>query len=537
MKKALPALKKIRVAFYLRVSGQEQADQGTIQTQDELLDRRRNEHPEWDVVEIYRDEAVSGTLPFDKRGDGARMMRDARRGHWELLVVYKLDRLARSCVILLNTLEEFGTLNISFSSATEQFDTATPMGRLMMGLLALFAEWERDLIKERSYGGRLRVAGEGKWAGGPPPLGYYVDKLSHFLTVDEEPIPEFPELSEAALMRQMFTFVTMADGSAYSLQDWLNERQIPTPLRCNAPRRKNGQLATTSWRHSTVLALLKNPVYKGELVYGKGTAHAIIRKCAPIVTPELWEHVQVVLAANDKRTDHATKDPYVFNGLMHCASCGHAYCGITQKRKSGKQYRYASCVNRVTKPKTGLRCSSPYVKLDEVERSVWSDLVRWSDHPEELFRAMESERTDPETGERLQAAIDRLSSKISHCEDQRRRNQQSFNQGWISEEQAAPEFVRINHDQEQARAQRTLEQAKLDAWKEQAERQASTPLLLDRVREFLARPEPPAPEDQRALMRAMVRDLTFMSDGTMQVEFRFGPGVQSGERATSRHRP
>jgi DNA invertase Pin-like site-specific DNA recombinase len=153
-----------RVALYLRVSSEEQRDAGTIETQREFL-LRHAERSGFEVAETYADDGISGTVPLHKRPEGARLLDDAFRGAFQTVLVYKLDRLGRTQLGILNAADKLEGMGIALRSATEHFETVTPQGRLMFQMLGSFAEFERASIRERTHevkvnGGKARIERE-----------------------------------------------------------------------------------------------------------------------------------------------------------------------------------------------------------------------------------------------------------------------------------------------------------------------------------------------------------------------------------------
>ena len=112
------------------------------------------------------DNGVSGILPLEERPEGLRLADDARAGKLDVVVFYKLDRLARSLRNFLNIVDFFDEVGVGLRSMTETFDTTSPMGRFAVQMMAAVAELERGTIIERTSMGRARVAALGKWSGG-----------------------------------------------------------------------------------------------------------------------------------------------------------------------------------------------------------------------------------------------------------------------------------------------------------------------------------------------------------------------------------
>ncbi len=148
-----------RAAIYARVS---RADQKLALQLDECRSLVR--HRKWKLVQTYTDK-ISGAK--DRRPGLARMLEDAHRGRFDVLVVWKGDRLWRSLAHSVRTVSDFGSWGIDIVSITEQFDTTTATGRFMRDLCAIFAQWERDIIAERSAAGVAAARRRGARIGRP----------------------------------------------------------------------------------------------------------------------------------------------------------------------------------------------------------------------------------------------------------------------------------------------------------------------------------------------------------------------------------
>ncbi len=151
----------MRVAIYSRVSTLEQTTAAQL---DEL--RSFSGHRGWEIVAEYTDEGVSGKQ--ESRPGLDRLMADARRRRFDCVLVYRYDRFARSLRQLVNALAEFDALGISFISLHEGIDTSTPNGRLVFGIFASIAEFERSLIAERVRSGMAAAKRRGVRLGRKP---------------------------------------------------------------------------------------------------------------------------------------------------------------------------------------------------------------------------------------------------------------------------------------------------------------------------------------------------------------------------------
>ena len=170
--------------MYVRVSSKEQVDGYSIGEQIERLEKYADAM-EWDIIKTFVDPGYSGGNT-DRPGL-KEMIKEIEKGGVDKVVVYKLDRLSRSQLDTLYLIEKvFLANNTDFVSMSENFDTSTPFGRAMIGILAVFAQLEREQIKERTMVGKEARAKEGKWGGGSTePIGYNYNIAKDLLEVDE----------------------------------------------------------------------------------------------------------------------------------------------------------------------------------------------------------------------------------------------------------------------------------------------------------------------------------------------------------------
>src|SRR5271156_2030464 len=160
----------MRAAIYARVSTANNGQDPRVQTRElaEFCERRG-----WTLVPEYVDIGISGTK--EKRPALDRLMADAHKRRFDVVVVWRFDRFARSVSHLLRALETFNSLGIAFVSLSEQLDTSTPTGKMVFTVLGAVAELERSLIVERVKAGLRYARSKGKRLGRPP---VSVDALS-----------------------------------------------------------------------------------------------------------------------------------------------------------------------------------------------------------------------------------------------------------------------------------------------------------------------------------------------------------------------
>lgn len=255
----------MKVAIYLRVSTTEQAEEGfSISAQKERL-KAYVVSQGWELSQTYEDGGFSGGTI--NRPSFNKLREDMKHKQFDLILVYKLDRLSRNMRDLSNLVHEMDEYGIYFKSATEPFDTTTPAGKLIFNMLGSVAEFERGMIAERVKMGMMQKAKEGKgMLGFNHPYGY--DLVDGRLLINGE---------EAASVR--FIFGRYVSGSSLaSIASELNSMGRPT---------KNGKL----WTKQTVLNVISNPLYAGfhrwSSIYWRGEHD-------PIVDMDRWNLAQRV---------------------------------------------------------------------------------------------------------------------------------------------------------------------------------------------------------------------------------------------------
>src|SRR5215204_7076626 len=416
-----------KVALYLRVSSDEQRERQTIETQQAFLEQYCRLY-ELEVVETYADDGVSGTVSLYERPEGRRLLEDARAKKFETLLVYRLDRLGRSLLVIVDAHDRLQVAGASLKSATEPIDTSTPSGRLIFQMLASFAEYERETIGERTRAGLHRAFRNGKHAGRIP-YGYRVRGEDGLLEVVED---------EAAFVREIIANVA-AGATLYSESKRLNDEGIPSPgwrfKSANAGERKHG----TSWSPTTVAAIVHQSAYSGTHKVKINGGESLIERPVPaIVDPALQERAARALAENKRYPNRRADRKYLLRGLIKCEACGLACTGRTTVVK-GRKYSYYICkANRREsvgqggrdQPHRAARVSAPWL-----EDLVWADVKRFLENPDETLRRVREQLTAAnETGE-LEARHADLGRRLTAKQAEKDRYIRLYAQGHSSEEE------------------------------------------------------------------------------------------------------
>jgi len=342
----------IKAAIYIRVSTQEQAEEGhSIPMQTERL-KKYCEAKGWLVASIYTDPGYSGSNIL--RPGLSKMISDINSGDINVVVVYKLDRLSRSQKDTLFLIEDvFLKNNIDFVSMNENFDTSSPFGRAMIGILSVFAQLEREQIKERMAMGHIGRAKEGYWHGGSgAPIGY--DFIEGNLIVNEYEALQVREIYDLFLKGNTIHGIASLMKSKYSNR-------------------------YSSWNnHATVGKIIKNSVYIGKIKY-KGLEYP--GRHEPIISDEIFLSVKQRYAEMERGLTNSQKSSFkgnhLLSGMMFCGNCGARYfTKCTMSKKHGTYYYYVCYSrdgNREMK-KTDF-CKNPNYREDELDNIIIREIL------------------------------------------------------------------------------------------------------------------------------------------------------------------
>jgi len=325
-----PASGAERIALYLRVSSEEQRDRETIEIQRKFLEDYCKLYG-LEAVEVYADDGVSGTVPLHERPAGRRLLEDAQAGKFDTLVVYKLDRLGRSLLVIVDAHDRLEVAGVALCSAREPIDTSNASGGLIFQMLASFAEYDRKNIRERTQAGIHRAYRNGKYTGRLP-YGYRLDEDDRLEVVSEE----------AEIVRVIIT--NIAGGSTlYGEAKRLNDIGVPSPgRRYGAHKREPGRF----WSVNTLSNIVHQGAYSGvhrvRINNGKDT---IEREAPAIIEPGLREKALHRLEENKRYSGGKEGRKYLLAGLVKCVVCGFACVGHATTSR-GKKYHYYRCNNR-----------------------------------------------------------------------------------------------------------------------------------------------------------------------------------------------
>ena len=390
-----------KVALYVRVSTTSQMEEGySIEEQKAKLESYCD-IKDWHVYKIYTDGGFSGSTT--ERPALEQLIKDAQSKLFDTVLVYKLDRLSRSQKDTLYLIEDiFLKNNIEFVSLLENFDTSTPFGRAVIGLLSVFAQLEREQIKERMQLGKLGRAKAGKsmmWA--KTSYGYDYNKDTGTMTVNEY---------EALAVKEIYASY-LAGMSITKLRDKINEEYPKQP----------------AWSYRTIRGILDNPVYCGLNQY-KGQTFQGTHKA--IISLDDFEKTQRELAkrqqtAKELSNPRPFQAKYMLSGLAQCGYC-HAPLKVIlgQKRKDGTRFKRYECYQRHPRKTRGVtvyndnkKCESGYYDMELLEHYVLTRIAQLQNDPDKIQELFSDDTSPAVDKQAIQKQIDSLTLKLSKLND------------------------------------------------------------------------------------------------------------------------
>ena len=363
--KNMKEMKRKSVGCYVRVSTISQdIDKFSINGQITQIKEYCQFHG-YEVFDIYADRGVSGKTM--NRPELQRMLKDAKEGKLDCVMIYKTSRLARNTSDLLTIVEGLHKQNVEFFSLSENMKFDSNSGKLLLQILASFSEFERNNIAEGAFMGQLRRSQEGYYQGNLPLAYDKIPDSKHELMINQH---------EANIVK--YIFESYAKGHGY--------RKIANALNHKGYVTKKGN----PFSISAVTYILSNPFYIGKIQFAKYKDWNDKRrkglndkpviaegKHTPIISQDLWDKVQARKKQVSKKPQVHGKGTNLLTGIIFCEKCGAAYAAsnTTNTLKDGtkKRIRYYSCSN--FRNKGSKVCSANSVRADVIEKYVMDQIL------------------------------------------------------------------------------------------------------------------------------------------------------------------
>jgi len=330
----------VRCIIYARVSTDEQAS-GEYSSIDSQIDICKHyieiqKEKGWGFVQAYTDPGFSGK---DLERPGIQnLIDDIKTNKVDVVIVYKIERLVRSIKDFYKLWDIFQVYNVTFVSATQQFDTSNALGKLMLNILLSFAQFERENTSEKTRDKMKQRARLGKWHGGWCPFGYDYDKATKKLSINRFEMP---------IVKRIYTM--FLDGKKPSeIANIFNAKGARTKSRSiaigNGETKTIKKVGGNRFNEDFVQKIIMNPLYKGYVHLGGEEFKGIHPS---IVSPELWEKTNHLLKPSEPRKPRNINDNHVhiLKGLLKCGQCDVALTPYPagKKDKNGNPYLYYSC--------------------------------------------------------------------------------------------------------------------------------------------------------------------------------------------------
>jgi site-specific DNA recombinase len=395
-----------RAVLYARVSGDDRR-YATSSVDAQLVDcREYAANNDYKIVGEYYEERDKQTSGTDWLPELNRILKMAAQGSFDVLIVSKMDRLARNRFKQMSVEIDLSRHGIAVEYAKEQFkDTAE--GRLLKGMMGEFAEFEREKIKERMVGGMLRSVENGNVKiSNRPPYGYKViekDGKRLLAIVD----------AEANVIRIIFDLYVNQNYTIYAIAKYLDDHKISKP-----------ESRAKGWSHGTIRNILTNETYIGRWYYGKTKfekdlitgkkkrgkqpkSEWLLVEVPPILSDDIFTAAQKRRKSN-KRRGKQRKNIYALGGMLTCGHCGNGMSGITRNDRGGKQYYVCNIRHGKGRYTSAEPCDNPYYNVPNVDSAVWLWVKSILLSPEKLRH--ELEKYQQERTVEFQPLIDMLAS-------------------------------------------------------------------------------------------------------------------------------
>lgn len=495
-----PAL--IRVAVYARQSVEDSRSEfGSIDAQRESVEAyvKSQAGLGWRVLpERFEDAGFSGSNI--QRPAFRRLMALVNAGEVDVVATYRLDRVSRSLADFVGIMKTFRDHNVDFVSVTQGFSTSTSVGRMTINLLATFAEFEREVISERTKDKVCAARRKGRFTGGRPPLGYDVH--------DSKLVVNDAEADQVHAIFDTFTHL----GSVMATVVAVNARGIRTK---SWTTQEGRVVAPRPFDKTTLRSMLTNPVYVGMVRLG---AEAYEGTHAAIIARTQFEAVANALDAQPRRgaVVSATGEGRLLQGLLHCEVCGWAMTPTSTQRGARKHVYYA-CSLLVKRGASA--CPDSRVSAPEIERGVVERIRHIGRDPELVEATIAAARHDlaaraPES----EAEAKRHDAELARVGKQRRNLVDAVAQGGAGAETlmarvgeldaeiaAITERVRVARDERDRLDHTRLDEA----------------LLRHALEEFDGLWTELVPRERSQVLGALVESVSYDGrNGQVQIEFR-----------------
>jgi site-specific DNA recombinase len=458
-----------RVCLYTRISTDEENQPTSLHSQRERLEAFCKAQEGWRIVAHKQDQAT-----------GTKLDRPGLQAALELARSGAIDLLA----------EELDALDVVLKSATEPFDTGSAAGRMMLQMLAVFAEFEHATIVDRISAGIERRAKEGRWFGGRPPFGYLFSNEQRVLV---------PDPAKAPVVQRVFDLYTRKRFGTRTIAQQLRDEDAPAP--------------SAGWGHPAVHWIISNPTYVGKIRWRDKVFDGVHK---PLVDEFTFAKAQAIL---HERGEHAKRrgnaSDFLLSGLLRCGRCGKAYIGMSVNGNGGRYHYYAYTGRQKYGPKA---CTGERLPREKLEQAVLRQLASVYRDEQLIADALakataDAEQRRPELEQRLAS----IGAEITRAEHALERYYEAFEQGTLSAERCEQRLTRLQTRLDNLRAQQA--ELSLQAPHEGTHAPTAAELadVADQLEHVIAEANP---QCAKALLRLLIEELRVNSRREIQPTYR-----------------
>lgn len=486
-----------RVAIYARVSTEEQAKEGfSIAAQLQTL-RQYAQIYNWEVIDEYVDEGISGKS-VKGRPEMKRLIKDVEKEKFDAVLVWKISRLSRNMLDTLMILDKFEKYNVKFISYSENFDTSSPIGRLVLQIMASIAEMERNTLSENVKLGMKQRALEGEWNGGTV-FGY--DTVEKKLIINQK---------EAEIVKLIFEMYAGGKGLK-AIANYLNKA---------GHRTKKGRYFSING----IATILDNVIYNGKISWlkvenwdtkrrkGKNPNPIIVEgKHEAIISDELWNVVQARRKSKSFK-QRQSNEPFLISQLLRCPDCGQGMVPsiTTYTRKDGtkRKHRYYVCSDFHNKGSAACKANS--IKAYEAEDTVIKRIQQFCSNKKKLYKTLtEISSTSAHAIKRLNIELEEIEKQLKVIEQLQAKYMEAFEKNTLPIDILQERLQKVSDDKrgfEQRKNEVIMQLGSIDS-------KVIQPDLIEKLlKKFLSVYKKTTRENQKQLLLLLIDNITIKQD-------------------------
>jgi site-specific DNA recombinase len=485
----------IMAAAYVRVSKEEQAEKDLSIPAQKSKILAYCQSQGWEIYDSYVDDGYSAKDL--NRPDMQRLLKDCADRKFNVVVVVRLDRISRSQKDVLFLIEDVFEPNaIGFKSVTQTFDTTSAFGKAAIGMVAVFAQLERDQLIERVSDAKKEAARQGRFMGGPPPFGYIYNPTAKSLNINE---------IESEVIRLVYSEYLRGETGYQAIADNLNQRRIPAK-KANA------------WSRSTVHKLLTNPFYAGYIAH-KGSFYKGQHQA--IVTVDEFNQVQDLLKTRSGFLPQVSLG--LVSGLIFCGECGARMrtknvwqnYPHTEPKKITRYYICYSQDGSTPYMVKDSSCRCGYKQAANVDGFVVNRLMQYAANPK-LVKEVAKELLDKAHNQAISRVVVQTKRELDSIIKKLSRWYDVFEKGALAPDELTDRVKDLREQRGYLEQQLLLYES---AETKKQEQVRSVEDYIDTLRNFKRVWQEATEEERKGVIRNLVKKVRVYKDDRVELEF------------------